>query len=60
MSRVTVEIRFDREAALREISAMVAEYAGQSISPHRMEIIKRRAVEIAQRHMRAEVVPARH
>ncbi|WP_440216242.1 hypothetical protein [Chromobacterium piscinae] len=55
---ITARVQFDSETAEERIKALVAEYAGQSISPHRMEVIQRRAVDIAMECMKVEMVPA--
>ncbi|WP_406850129.1 hypothetical protein [Chromobacterium phragmitis] len=54
---ITARVQFDGETAEERINALVAEYAGQSISPHRMEVIRRRAVAIATECMDVEIVP---
>ncbi|OQS10080.1 hypothetical protein B0T37_10550 [Chromobacterium violaceum] len=48
---ITARVQFDSATAEERIAALVAEYAGQSISPHRMEVIQRRAVAIAMECM---------
>lgn len=44
---ITARVQFDSATAEERIKALVAEYDGQSISPHRMEVIQKRAVAIA-------------
>ncbi|MEN6081613.1 hypothetical protein [Chromobacterium piscinae] len=48
---ITARVQFDSATAEERIRALVAEYAGQSISPRRMEVIQRRAVAIAMECM---------
>lgn len=55
---ITACVQFDSATAEERIKALVAEYSGQPISPHRMEVIRRRAEEIALECMLVEVVPA--
>ncbi|MGC0154832.1 hypothetical protein ACPRNU_20435 [Chromobacterium vaccinii] len=57
---ITARVQFDSVTAEERIAALVAEYAGQSISPHRMEVIRRRAVAIAMECMDVEIMSARH
>ncbi|KMN48771.1 hypothetical protein VL04_17570 [Chromobacterium violaceum] len=57
---ITARVQFDSATAEERIAALVAEYAGQSISPHRLEVIERRAVAIAMECMQVEMVSARH
>ncbi|KUM02768.1 hypothetical protein KIF53_15410 [Chromobacterium subtsugae] len=56
---ITARVQFDSVTAEERIAALVAEYAGQSISPHRMEVIQRRALAIAMECMDVEIVLAR-
>ncbi|AOZ48826.1 hypothetical protein [Chromobacterium vaccinii] len=54
---ITARVQFDSATAEERIKSLVAEYDGQSISPHRMEVIQRRAVDIAMECMDVKIVP---
>ncbi|MBM2883925.1 hypothetical protein JFK97_05935 [Chromobacterium phragmitis] len=55
---ISAHVQFDRATAEARINALVTEYAGQSISARRMEVIERRALAIAMECMSVEVVKA--